>query len=229
MAMKRFGYLTCIGIAIIQCHKSTCAFAPRVNALSSPRCTKSIHNEYTISSKPLPNAATAPLNMSAELVDPSYNLAIGALGIGLAGGFLEDVRKANGDKLPTAKLFGGLALVFTLFAAFLTFQTTTLRFSFDEDSFSLVKSDGSSLGENVVVGGENKWAYSSFKNWDFLPSADFPILVYFREDQTPVANREDAPIVVDDLEGQVHFFPAIANSQQLEKGFLTHNCERVAK
>uniref|UniRef100_A0A7S2EP19 Lipoprotein n=1 Tax=Trieres chinensis TaxID=1514140 RepID=A0A7S2EP19_TRICV len=183
-----------------------------------------------------PNAVKTPANvspvrlgMSVDLVDPSYNLAIGAFGIGLAGGFLEDVRGSNGDKLPTAKIFGGLALVFTLFAAFITFQTTTLRFGFDDDSFSLVRSDGSSLGENVVVGGENRWAYSSFKNWDFLPSKDFPILVYFREDQTPLANREEVPIVVDELDGQVHFFPAISNTKQLKDGFVKHDCAKVEK
>eukprot|EP00594_Rhizosolenia_setigera_P010361 CAMPEP_0178971746 /NCGR_PEP_ID=MMETSP0789-20121207/20510_1 /TAXON_ID=3005 /ORGANISM="Rhizosolenia setigera, Strain CCMP 1694" /LENGTH=165 /DNA_ID=CAMNT_0020658879 /DNA_START=151 /DNA_END=648 /DNA_ORIENTATION=+ len=163
-----------------------------------------------------------------ELVDPSYNLAIGAFGVGLTGGFLEDLRDKEGNKLLTAKPFGALALLFTVFSLFLTFQTTTLRFAFDDDSFSLVKSDGSSMGENVVVGGENKWAYSSFLNYDFLPSADFPILVYFREDQTPVENREEVPLVVDNLDGQVHFFPAISNVQELKKGFEEHGCAKLS-
>ncbi|CAM9277167.1 unnamed protein product [Heterosigma akashiwo] len=165
--------------------------------------------------------------MAVELVDPSYNLAIGAFGVGLIGGLLEDIKGDDGEKLPTAKIFGGLALAFTLFSGFLTFQTTTLRFSFDDQAFSLVKSDGSSIGENVVVGGENRWAYSSFKNWDFLPSEDFPILVYFREDQTPASVREEVPIKVDDLDGQVHFFPAIADAQQLKAGFKSHGCTKA--
>lgn len=170
---------------------------------------------------------TTSLAMGMELVDPSYNLAIGAFGVGLAGGFLEDLRDDEGEKLLTAKPFGALALIFTVFSLFLAFQTTTLRFGFDDDSFALVKSDGSSMGENVVVGGENKWAYSSFSNYDFLPSADFPILVYFREDQTPVENREEVPLVVDNLEGQVHFFPAISNVQQLKEGFIKHECAKA--
>ena len=176
---------------------------------------------------PMPISTDTGLNMGVELVDPSYNLAIGAFGVGLAGGFLENLRDKEGEKLLTAKPFGALALIFTIFAAFLTFQTSTLRFGFDDDSFSLVRANGSSIGENVVVGGENKWAYSSFKNWDFLPSADFPILVYFREDQTPLENREDVPIVVDELDGQVHFFPAIANTQKLKEGYLDHGCSRI--
>lgn len=163
-----------------------------------------------------------------ELIDPSYNLAIGAFAIGLAGGFLEDLRDESGEKLLTAKPFGALAVIFTVFSLFLAFQTTTLRFAFDDDSFSLVQASGAKLEqENVVVGGENKWRYDSFKNYDFLPSKDFPILVYFREDQTPVETREEVPIVIDTLEGQVHFFPAISNSKQLEEGFVKHGCPHV--
>lgn len=61
-----------------------------------------------------------------------------------------------------------------------------------------------------------------------MPSADFPILVYFREDQTPVENREEVPIVVDNLDGQVHFFPAISNVQELKKGFEEHGCAKLS-
>mmetsp|Transcript_19547 Transcript_19547/g.28986 ORF Transcript_19547/g.28986 Transcript_19547/m.28986 type:complete len:211 (-) Transcript_19547:219-851(-) len=174
-----------------------------------------------------PMMTPSSLGAGLELVDPSYNLAIGAFGVGLAGGFLEDLRDARGEKLLTAKPFGALAVIFTVFSLFLAFQTTTLRFGFDDDSFSLVKANGASIGENVVVGGENKWAYKSFKNYDFLPSADFPILVYFREDQTSVENREEVPIVVDALEGQVHFFPAISNVQDLKSEFEKRGCAHL--
>jgi hypothetical protein len=68
----------------------------------------------------------------------------------------------------------------------------------------LTKANGDSIGENVVVGGENSWACDSFVNYDFLPSEKFPILVYFKETQTPRSNWVEAPIVVDDKEGQVH-------------------------
>jgi hypothetical protein len=158
---------------------------------------------------------------AVEFIDPSYNLAIGSFGVGLVGGV--------GSLTPSAlrKIFGGAALLFTLFAGFLTFQTTTLRFTFDETSFSLVKNDGSSIGDNIKVGGENSWKYSSFVNYDFLPSPDFPILVYFRETQTPVENRAEVPIAIDDLVGQVHFFPAISNTQQLEQGFQDHKCAKL--
>ena len=213
------------------CGSNTAAFVvnPVSGRIVSPQQTLSRTTDVTISnlnSKVL----TTQLNMGAvELVDPSYNLAIGAFGLGLMGGFLEDARDEEQNKLPTAPLFGGIALLFTIFAAFLTFQTTTLRFSFDDDSFALVKSDGSSLGENVVVGGENKWAYSSFVNWDFLPSSNFPILVYFRETQTPLETREEVPLVIDNLDGQVHFFPAISNSATMKAEFIKHQCAHISE
>jgi len=178
-------------------------------------------------------AAVVGVGGGLELVDPSYNLAIGTFVIGLGSGFLEDLRDKNNEKLLTAKPFGLLALLFTIFSLFIAFQTTTLRFGFDDDSFSLVKSGSGGtqlVEENIVVGGENKWKYTSFQNYNYLPSSKFPILVYFREDQTPIENREeiDASILqVDTLEGQVHYFPAISNTQQLTNGFQKHNCAHI--
>lgn len=105
--------------------------------------------------------------------------------------------------------------------------TLLFRFTFDETSFSLVKSSGEKLDDNIVVGGENKWAYKSFVNWQFLPSKDFPILVYFKETQTPRDNWVEAPIIVDNLEGQAHFFPAISNTGELERQFISNGCKQL--
>jgi Protein of unknown function (DUF3119) len=171
-----------------------------------------------------PTAAMTPaLNMIADtvLIDPSYDLAAGAAVVGTICGVLED------RKGPLAKVFGAGALLFVAFGAFIAFQTTTLRFQYDSTSFSLVKADGSTSGENAVVGGENKWDYKTFKNWAFLPSEKFPILVYFKETQTPVDVRQEVPIKVDDADGQVHFFPAIANTEQLKEQFIVHNCPKI--
>ena len=205
----------------------------RLLALAFFICCGTLASAFVLCTAPpkvrptLPSSPSSKLQVTGlEIVDPSYNLAIGSFGVGLLGGVLEDIKGPDGTKLATAKLFGVVALLFTLFAGFLAIQTTTLRFTFDDTSFSLVRSDGSSF-DNVKVGGENKWAYSSFQNWDFLPSQDFPILVYFKENQTPEENREEVPIVIDSLPGQVHFFPAIANSQQLEEGFRAHKCAKV--
>lgn len=158
-----------------------------------------------------------------EIIDPSYDFAAGSAVIGTIFGGLENFKGKLG------KVFGAGAIIFTLFGGFLAFQTTTLRFQFDETNFSLVKADQSKMADNVVVGGENSWKFDSFVNYDFLPSEDFPILVYFKETQTPVENRVDVPIVVDNLEGQGHFFPVIANAKQLAAGFESHHCAKLLK
>lgn len=96
-----------------------------------------------------------------EVIDPSYNLALGSLAFGAAFAL-------PGSPLKT-KLTGYLAgIPLTLFGLFLAFQTATLRFTFDENNFSLVRSNGESSGENLVVGGENVWAYDKFVNYDLL-------------------------------------------------------------
>ena len=96
-----------------------------------------------------------------EVIDPSYNLALGSLALG--GIF---VLPGSPLKSTLSSILGGIPL--TLFGLFLAFQTTTLRFTFDDTNFSLVRSNGESTGENVVVGGENVWAYNMFVNYDVL-------------------------------------------------------------
>mmetsp|Transcript_19115 Transcript_19115/g.43516 ORF Transcript_19115/g.43516 Transcript_19115/m.43516 type:complete len:233 (-) Transcript_19115:122-820(-) len=164
-----------------------------------------------------------------EVIEPSYNLAIGSLALGAVFGVPGSPLKSK-----VSAFLGGIPLL--AFGLFLAFQTTTLRFTFDENNFSLVKSDMSSMGENVVVGGENVWSYSSFVNYDFFPSRQFPILVYFKETQTPEdmwnvgpgeqANSPEA-ISKGAKPGQVHFFPAIGNVEQIANAFESNKCSKI--
>lgn len=41
-----------------------------------------------------------------------------------------------------------------------------------------------SSGENAFVGGESRWAYDTWTNWEVYPSEKLPILMYFKETQT---------------------------------------------
>ena len=207
---------TCSGLRL----SSSAGVATRLKA---PGLLHPMHPS-TLSASRTSHPATSATRLSSGelLVEASYNLAGGAATLGLLCGFLED------RKGPLAKVFGGLAVVLTLIGGFFAFQTSTLSFRFDDDSFSLVKNDGSNLGENVVVGGDNDWKYKSFVNWDFLPSEDFPILVYFKETQTPESVRVEAPIVVDYLPGQAHFFPAIARADLLKENFIKNGCLKAA-
>jgi hypothetical protein len=101
---------------------------------------------------------------SLDVVDPSYNLALGSLALGAVFGLPPRSVDTLFETIVSraAYLVGTLCATFGLFIAF---QTTTLRFTFDETSFALVKADLSSTGENVVVGGENVWKYSEFVNY----------------------------------------------------------------
>ena len=126
------------------------SFAKRQTGASTTSGCSSISTHH----RPL---AAVPI----EVIDPSYNLALGSLALG--GIF---VLPGSPVKSTLSSILGGIPL--TLFGLFLAFQTTTLRFTFDDTNFSLVRSNGESTGENVVVGGENVWAYNMFVNYDVL-------------------------------------------------------------
>jgi hypothetical protein len=126
------------------------------------------------------------------------------------------------DTIPYIQLTLG-PLVTVLGILFLV-QTFRLSFVCDETSFSLQNTVQES-GENIIVGGENKWPYKAFVNYDFFPKGwidqpQGPILVYFKENQTPSDKWNDGPgakanseeaIANGAVPGQVHFFPAICS------------------
>eukprot|EP01018_Ginkgo_biloba_P010506 Gb_14096 [translate_table: standard] len=119
--------------------------------------------------------------------DPDYRIPV--VLSGLAGALIYK------DNLLLAAPIGLLGLL-------LFFQTTRVRFVFDDEALEVrVGDELNESGENVFVGGKNRWKYSTFVNWE-LWWPKFPILVYFKETQTKP-------------EGQVHFFPVIFNGKQL--------------
>eukprot|EP00884_Botryococcus_braunii_P008115 jgi/Botrbrau1/17304/Bobra.0015s0057.1 len=118
--------------------------------------------------------------------DPSYNIPIVLLGIAGLSAF-------EGNAV-----ISGLTGVL---GAFLAFQASRVRFRFEADALEVVIGNKQESSENAFVGGENRWKYDTFTNWEFWwPS--FPVLVYFKETQTKP-------------EGQIHFFPIIFNGKQL--------------
>ncbi|RVX11202.1 hypothetical protein CK203_013228 [Vitis vinifera] len=120
-------------------------------------------------------------NRETVIPDPDYRIA--SVLLGLSGGLIY-----TNNLLPAAPvgLLGLLLLV----------QTSRVRFVFDNEALEVkVGEQLQESGENVFVGGKNRWKYSTFVNWE-LWWPNFPILVYFKETQTRP-------------EGQVHFFPVI--------------------
>lgn len=172
------------------------------------------------------------------VVEPSNDLSIlfGAIGI-----FVILTSPGNecveGNLICAPSIFGviqgGINIIFALFLAI---QARRIRFVFDGSAFELKNTDDlsgddailESSGENFVVGGANRWDYDKFVNWDFFPNEKFPILVYFKETQTPEEKWNEGPGKLDkNGGGQVHFFPAIANVQQLKEQFEIRRCAKL--
>ena len=224
-----------LGVVAFLLHALSClAFSPRAGGCPSKGVPGSSHRvvRATTINRPLPRthllrASSSPFDFLQSIftssskssateepprpripdvvVDSDYTLAAAFAVVGVS--IIAADRGGVGGALG-----GGF---FTLLASLFAVQASRIRFVFDETCFELktVDSIGSDdlrdSGENIVVGGANRWAYASFVNWDFFPSPAFPVLVYFKETQTP---RPDGS-----GNGQIHFFPAIANCKQLKE------------
>ena len=67
------------------------------------------------------------------------------------------------------------------------FQASRVQFVFDDEALEvLIKSKES---ENKFVGGQNRWAFDSFTNWEFWWKG-FPVLVYFKVTTYPAGPRD---------------------------------------
>jgi len=176
-----------------------------------------------------PSFVMAPLvamsSKSAEtpdvVIDPDFKAA--ALFVALGVPII-----AINQAIPGYIIGGFFVLLGLLFA----FQGTRVRFVFDETCFELKQGGDEeelkSSGKNFVVGGANRWTYTSFVNYDFFPSLTFPILVYFKETQTPSDKWEEGPGRLDKVGGgQIHFFPCICDAQQINEQFAVRGCTKV--
>lgn len=174
--------------------------------------------------QPKENAKSAAPKLPDAVIEPNYNLAIGS---GLLGALIV--------ALTPGIVAGTLGTFVILLTVLFTVQTKRIRFVFDEVAFELKSSsdyteDLKDTGENFVVGGSNRWNYDSFVNYDFFPSAKFPILVYFKETQTPSNKWDEGPGQLDKVGGgQVHFFPALCNIKQIEEQFQLRGCAKIPK
>ena len=124
------------------------------------------------------------------VIDPDFRVA----GLFLAAGFVLDL-------IPYLQV--SLGPIVTLLGVLFLVQTFRIRFIFDQQNFlELVTTSGNELessGENVIVGGANRWACDKVVNYDFFPKGWMdgpfgqPILVYFKETQTPPDSWNEGP------------------------------------
>lgn len=142
------------------------------------------------------------------VIPKNYNISIGAITLGVLVATLA-------HNLAIGGLFG-------LIGFFLFIQTGKVRFVFDDQALEVLiaKSSSGNNGkteeqleqsrENFAVGGRNRWNYSTVKDWFFIPSRSFPVLMYFKEVQTPGSTDNGK-------NGQLHLFPVIMDAQLLEQ------------
>lgn len=176
------------------------------------------------------------------VIDPDFRVAGLFLGLGAALDFIPYIQLTLG---PLVTVLGLLFFV----------QTLRIRFVFDEENCIELKtsalSPGASSaelrdsGENVIVGGANRWGCDTIVNYDFFPQSWMepnhpigPILVYFKETQTDESTWSDGPgkfandpakiAAGTAVPGQVHFFPAVCNAQQIKSEFAKRGCGKLA-
>jgi hypothetical protein len=176
------------------------------------------------------------------VIEPDYRIPILFLGAGILLDFIPYIQLTLG---PFITLLGVLFFV----------QSFRIRFVFTDDNkfelktvSPLTKQDSADglqdSGENVIVGGANSWDCNTIVNYDFFPKSmmDFPflgqpILIYFKETQTPESTWNEGPgKIANDPEkvqgglaipGQVHFFPAICNAQQVKEEFQKRSVQKL--
>jgi hypothetical protein len=200
------------------------------------RPTTSLQSFLTDLFSPKTKVAKAPPKPVFEkvVIDPDFRVAA----LFLTSGILLDL-------VPYAQLTIGP--IFTLLGLLFLVQTFRIRFVFDEEgAFELKTSSSSedlgSSGENRIVGGANRWDTETIINYDFFPKGWIdgpvgPILVYFKETQTPSDSWDEGPgKLANDPDkiasgaaapGQVHFFPAVCNAKQIRDEFDKRNCRKI--
>jgi len=132
--------------------------------------------------------------------------------------------------------------VLTALGVLFLVQSVRITFQFnDQNELELVSGGANEVGENRIVGGANVWSCESIVNYAFFPpigsSPLGPILVYFKETQTPEASWNDGPGAAANkpdkiaagtaVPGQVHFFPAVCNAEQLCAEFEKRQCGKL--
>jgi len=117
-----------------------------------------------------------------------------------------------------------------LFATLLWVQTSRVRCVFEKDSFEFYNIKGPRLDyengkaelckkpDNYVSGTPNRWKYDTIINYGFFPSEEFPVIVYFKETETPEWKWNRWFAGFDSYgNGQPHFFPGICNVKKFKE------------
>jgi hypothetical protein len=166
--------------------------------------------------KPLLQSSSSSLRAASADEEVVINKDFRLAGIFLALGILL-------DNIPWIQFT--LGPLVTLLGVLFLVQTFRVSFVCSSSAFEL-QNGGKEPGENVVVGGENRWTYGKFVNYEFFPKGwidqpQGPILVYFKENQTPSDKWGKSK------NGQIHFFPAMCDTKQLKAEWERRGCNKL--
>mmetsp|Transcript_55333 Transcript_55333/g.59948 ORF Transcript_55333/g.59948 Transcript_55333/m.59948 type:complete len:212 (+) Transcript_55333:28-663(+) len=135
-----------------------------------------------------------------------------------------------------------LGPILTVLGLLFLVQGFLVTFQFNENNeLELLSGGKKEVGENKIVGGANVWSCDTIVNYDFFPpigsSPIGPILVYFKETQTPSEKWNEGPGASANnpekiasgvaVPGQVHFFPAVCNAEQICEEFEKRQCGKL--
>jgi len=164
-------------------------------------------------------------SMEDVMIDPDYYLA---WCFAIVGGLITWYHPVNDDgSLSFIGLGGGTFHV--LFAILLWFQARRVRLVFEKDAFEFYNIKGPSFDfdkgaylarkpKNYVSNTINRWKYDTIINWGIYPSLEFPVIIYFKETETPKEMWDKYFAAFDSYgNGQPHFFPGIANARQFKE------------
>jgi hypothetical protein len=219
---------------------STSALA-RSPLLIRPTSAPSLIAALSVRGVPPDIARQAGISTSALVIKEDYRLALAFL---LSGSFTMAYTQQGAGFL-AGFFLTALGLVFGA-------QTMRVRFVLDKDDFRVMKAPLSAswgatpgaiepAGDNVVVGGTNRWKYKSFVNYGFFPKGFVeaglpPILFYFKETQTPQKGARGPGKVLSDAStsllgearnGQVHFAPAMCDCRELDAQLKAKGAKRL--
>jgi len=163
--------------------------------------------------------------MEDVIIDPDYYLT---WSFALVGALITWYHPDNTDgSLSLIGVAGGAFHL--LFASLLWVQTRRVRLIFEKDSFEFYNIKGPSLDfdkgawlerkpDNYVSGTINRWKYDTIINWGIFPSLEFPVIIYFKETETPKEQWDKWFAAFDSYgNGQPHFFPGLANARQFKE------------
>mmetsp|Transcript_27579 Transcript_27579/g.38985 ORF Transcript_27579/g.38985 Transcript_27579/m.38985 type:complete len:250 (+) Transcript_27579:71-820(+) len=159
--------------------------------------------------------------MKDVILEPNYYLTWCFAAVGFLIMWYHPTTFADGS--PSIVGFCGGAF-HVLFASLLWVQTRRVRCVFEKDGFEFYNLKGPGLTkleqkpDNYVSGTRNRWKYDTITNWDFFPSIEYPVIVYFKETETPESQWNKWFAAFDSYgRGQPHFFPGIVNVHQFKE------------